>query len=440
SVYNFGGKKKYDPRPYIDPGLRKLTENSYATIYTKTASRFSPLYTNPELTQIRSGSWIDNYEECRIVGVGWNSSNAPYAKIKFPLSNGNLADAYVDLLNAFVPETEYSDGRVGTLVLGMKTATAESAALARRIDGDRDSKYTVAVGSTIYRIAQTAGWSQILYSKGNIWQIAWLTDSEYNNIVTPIINFSIRTSQYLTDGYVNKAYNQNLGTSPSLSGVTWSQLSGTLPPGLNLASNGRISGTPTKAGTYTFAIKATYGGVSKSRAFRIYVTNSDEHKDTSINFTYDFKNFYANEFYQDYITIQDNSSNTNRSIRNYSFRVVGATLSSTSLPSGLEILEQSYRNGKSVAQVFLRGYPTTSRWYTFTLRAKRISDGGYNDKTFRIYIRPSRTVTPRRDTKMYINYIFATGTLGQSYYDWVSVGNGTSPITATRVSGELPQA
>ena len=421
-----GNNESYSSRPSINQGLRNLTTSSYAKVFTKSSSRYYNLYTNSELTQRRSSSWIDEGEECWITGVGWNSKNVPYAQISFPLSNSSRATAYVSLQDAFVS---------GTLYNSPKTAASKSGSLARRKNGAKYSSYWIDPGDKVYLLTKEDGWCQVLYPTGNLWRIAWLTESEYNSIIPDVYDFSIKTSQYLNQGYLQKSYNQKLETSPAVSGVTWSVISGTLPQGLNLnASNGTISGTPTKAGTYTFAVRATYNSISKSKAFRISVTNTDEHKDTSINFTYDFKNFYANESYQDYITIQDNSANTNRSIRNYSFRVVSGIL-----PSGLEILEQSYRNGKSVAQVFLRGYATTSRWYTFTLRAKRISDGGYNDKTFSIYIRPSRTVNPWRNSRMYINYTFANGTLGQSYYDWVSVGNGTAPITVTRVgNGELP--
>jgi hypothetical protein len=38
---------------------------------------------------------------------------------------------------------------------------------------------------------------------------------------------------------------------------SWTKVSGTLPPGLSLASNGQISGTPTTVGSYTFTAKVT---------------------------------------------------------------------------------------------------------------------------------------------------------------------------------------
>jgi len=54
--------------------------------------------------------------------------------------------------------------------------------------------------------------------------------------------------------------------------VTWT-ITGNLPPGLTLAADGTISGTPVApAGTYTFVVTATRGSLSVSRQVRIVVT------------------------------------------------------------------------------------------------------------------------------------------------------------------------
>ena len=45
--------------------------------------------------------------------------------------------------------------------------------------------------------------------------------------------------------------------SASGGGMTYAVASGALPPGLTLASNGSLSGTPTTAGTFTFSVSAT---------------------------------------------------------------------------------------------------------------------------------------------------------------------------------------
>jgi uncharacterized repeat protein (TIGR03803 family) len=52
------------------------------------------------------------------------------------------------------------------------------------------------------------------------------------------------------------AYNQTLAASGGQTPYTWTNISGTLPPGLTLATNGVISGTPTNSGTNVFTVKA----------------------------------------------------------------------------------------------------------------------------------------------------------------------------------------
>jgi hypothetical protein len=65
------------------------------------------------------------------------------------------------------------------------------------------------------------------------------------------------TTPSLPDGTVGASYSQTLAaTNPPITG--WTVTSGTLPTGLTLdAASGKLSGTPTAAGTYTFSIKAT---------------------------------------------------------------------------------------------------------------------------------------------------------------------------------------
>jgi hypothetical protein len=68
------------------------------------------------------------------------------------------------------------------------------------------------------------------------------------------------TTRSVPDGFVGAAYSVPLeftgGPFP-----TWRLAGGTLPPGLKLAS-GRISGTPTTAGSFTFWVTVTSGGVT----------------------------------------------------------------------------------------------------------------------------------------------------------------------------------
>jgi hypothetical protein len=68
----------------------------------------------------------------------------------------------------------------------------------------------------------------------------------------------------LPDGTVGQSYSfqfEAVGGTPPHS---FAVLTGGLPPGVNLASSGRLTGTPTAAGSWSFWIQAKDGNVSKS--------------------------------------------------------------------------------------------------------------------------------------------------------------------------------
>ena len=83
------------------------------------------------------------------------------------------------------------------------------------------------------------------------------------------------TTPALSDAVVGQFYCcGNLFADGGTPGYTWTLRAGTLPPGLNLqASPGRITGTPTVAGSFTFTVRATdTKGAFAEKAFTINVT------------------------------------------------------------------------------------------------------------------------------------------------------------------------
>ena len=88
-------------------------------------------------------------------------------------------------------------------------------------------------------------------------------------INSPVSTLRITTTS-LPDGMTNSPYSANL--TASITGATWSVSSGTLPDGLALTSStGAISGTPTKAGTYTFTVRAVYGSQNAEKSFTVNI-------------------------------------------------------------------------------------------------------------------------------------------------------------------------
>jgi len=79
------------------------------------------------------------------------------------------------------------------------------------------------------------------------------------------------TTRSLAAGQIGTGYNQSLaatGTTP----ITWRLASGSLPPGITLAANGVIVGTPTAAGTYTFTVTAANALGHDTAQFAITIT------------------------------------------------------------------------------------------------------------------------------------------------------------------------
>lgn len=82
-------------------------------------------------------------------------------------------------------------------------------------------------------------------------------------------------SDTLSPGTVGEFYCcGNLFADGGVAGYTWSLRSGQLPPGLSLsASPGRITGTPSAAGTFTFLVRVTDSrGAFAERSFSITVS------------------------------------------------------------------------------------------------------------------------------------------------------------------------
>ncbi len=87
----------------------------------------------------------------------------------------------------------------------------------------------------------------------------------------------IVTGAYLREATRSYWYSTSLSASGGRGPYSWSRISGSLPPGLNLSSNGVIDGTPTSTGNYTFTVRVTdEDGRSTSRTFYLDVYDIGE--------------------------------------------------------------------------------------------------------------------------------------------------------------------
>lgn len=95
----------------------------------------------------------------------------------------------------------------------------------------------------------------------------------YKVLEPPVVNMAS-----LQDGMVGLSYSailQATGTTP----ITWS-VTGSLPVGLSLSSDGIISGTPTTVGNNTFSLTATNVAGSDTRSYSIVVKNQPSKPDS----------------------------------------------------------------------------------------------------------------------------------------------------------------
>ena len=74
----------------------------------------------------------------------------------------------------------------------------------------------------------------------------------------------------LTGGTVGTAYSRTITASGGIGTYTYTNTTGTLPPGLGLSSAGVLAGTPTVSGIYTFTVTATdTNGCTGSQAYNV---------------------------------------------------------------------------------------------------------------------------------------------------------------------------
>jgi hypothetical protein len=97
--------------------------------------------------------------------------------------------------------------------------------------------------------------------------------STTRNLSLPIVKGVKLSTRRLVSGTVGTAYSATLQVTGGISPLVFSVVGGALPPGLTLdPATGRISGTPTTAGTFDFQARVTSsGGSSNQKALRITI-------------------------------------------------------------------------------------------------------------------------------------------------------------------------
>jgi hypothetical protein len=223
---------------------------------------------------------------------------------------------------------------------------------------------------------------------------------DYTVTINPPVTITTTT---LADWTINQSgYNTTVAVTGGTGSYTFEQTDGTLPPGLNLGSDGVVSGTPTTAGSYTFTITATDGLAGTASQTYTVVVNPQ------VTFT----------------TPSLAAWTVNTGGYNQVIGTSGGTGSITfietgALPAGLTLSSTGV----------LSGTPTAAGSYAITVTATDAL-GSSNSQAYTITINPGVAVaTPA----------LSDWTVGKTGYNQtVNTTGGTGSFTFSVASGSLP--
>jgi hypothetical protein len=218
---------------------------------------------------------------------------------------------------------------------------------------------------------------------------------------------SITTSS-LASGVTNQTYSAQLAQSGGVAPYTWTVVSGTLPTGLTLSTGGLLSGTPTRAGTYSFVIQVSDAEPTPQTAQKSYTISiaSQLSITTSTLANGSIRNAYS-------ATLQSIGGTT----------PVTWTLATGALPAGLTL---------STAGV-IGGTPSAVGTSTFTVQA---ADSGSPQQV----VTQSLSITIVLSTLAIATTSLPQATVGSPYSTTLTSSGGNPPVTWSLAagSGALP--
>ena len=218
------------------------------------------------------------------------------------------------------------------------------------------------------------------------------------DVQPPAMDFTPTT---LPSGTSGTPYSASFTPTGAGTSYSFSILDSNLPPGLSLASNGVLSGTPTSAGTFTFIVLLNSGESSVDKQVTITILAP-----AIVISTTTLPDAMQGEAYQASLAASGGTSP-------YSFSVVEGNL-----PPGLSLGSDG---------VF-SGVPSTSGSYSFAVAATG-SAGGQASRTLSILVLTPLALEPES---------LPSGKLGESYSVQLQPSGGRSPYSFS-LSGDLPE-
>lgn len=217
-----------------------------------------------------------------------------------------------------------SDGNGGIVFNGKNGTVYGDVTLDESITINQDETLRIPSGSSLNSNNHLTNNGTIIVENGGV-----LTGETGGKVVyAPSI-----TTESLPEGKVNEEYSASL-TADGSELIEWSVTQGSLPTGLNLSTNGKITGKPTAPGDYVFTVTASNDVGSDSKSFSISVVDPIYSIQNSgdINFA-DATESYTPEVKTIMITNDGNQPITlNQPVSSESFEV--GTLSKTELNVG----------------------------------------------------------------------------------------------------------
>jgi uncharacterized protein (TIGR03437 family) len=211
------------------------------------------------------------------------------------------------------------------------------------------------------------------------------------------------TNITIPPGAVGNPYNVTLAGTGGVAPVAYTILSGTLPAGLTLGSNGVISGTPTAAGSFPIVIRATDAASATSQlAATLRILASTLAISSS-----GLANAQLNQPYTSTLSASGGSAP-------YTFNLVTGTL-----PTGLTLSP----NGN------ISGTPTAAGIYQVTYRVVD-SNQRATEYSLPLYV-SGGTITP-------LSITLPAARANQAYSTMLQSSGGTAPYTYALAVGSLP--
>jgi hypothetical protein len=228
---------------------------------------------------------------------------------------------------------------------------------------------------------------------------------------------AISTSSPLAAGTAGQAYSAQIQASGGQSPVTFSVVSGALPPGLTLGPTGLISGIPTAAGSYSFTARVQDscpgGGQTVQKTFSLSISPASC---AALN-VITASPLATGTVGQGYSSQLQNSGGV---------APITYALSGGALPPGLTLGPTG----------LISGIPTAAGGYSFTVAVTDSCSGGAQSvqKSFNMTISPASCAALNVITASPL----ANGMVGQAYSALIKGSGGQFPITFSLVAGSLP--